>query len=91
MFFGAGNEAVKTVATRIRCVPRIGYDNTEVRTIDVGLPEGAESDRVRDALDIWFMAHGIDDAVFDIAFDNDGIYAVINDEAYDASWGKPLF
>lgn len=83
---------MKRLATSIRCVPRIGYANTEVRTIDVGVPDDAESQDLRQAVDIWFVSHGIDDAVYDIGWDNDGVYAVINDEAYqEGSWGRPIF
>ena len=30
------------------------------------------------------------DAVYDIEVDDDGYFAVINDEAYDVRWGTPL-
>jgi hypothetical protein len=81
---------VKHIATTVRCVPRVGYDNTEVRTIDLPLNEDAEDGELRQALDIWFLSHGIGDAVYDVRFDDDGVIAVINDEAYDARWGTPL-
>jgi hypothetical protein len=81
---------VRRLATTVRCVPRIGYSNTEVRTIDVGISDEAESHDLRDAVNFWFTSHGIADAVYDIGWDNDGIYAVINDEAYVVNWGRPL-
>ena len=74
----------------IRCVPRYGYDNTEVRTIDLEVSHDTEEEQLREAVYFYFAARGISDAVYDIAVDDDGYFAVINDEAYDIEWGTPL-
>ena len=74
----------------IRCVPRFGYDNTEVRTIDLEVAREAEEEELRQAVYFYFAARGISDAVYDIAVDDNGYFAVINDEAYDVQWGTPL-
>ncbi len=74
----------------IRCVPRFGYDNTEVRTIDLEVGREAEEEELRQACYFYFAARGISDAVYDIAVDDYGYFAVINDEAYDVQWGTPL-
>jgi hypothetical protein len=80
----------KSTATLIRCVPRFGYSDTEVREIELNLPSGADEAELRVVLDRWFEAQGIEEALYDIAVDEDGFYAVINDEAYDDKWGTPL-
>ncbi len=74
----------------IRCVPRFGYDNTEVRTIDLDVSQHAEEEELRHAVYFYFAARGISDAVYDVAVDDDGWFAIINDEAYDNAWGTPL-
>jgi len=38
----------------------------------------------------YFAARGISDAVYDVNVDDDGWFAVINDEAYGQRWGTPL-
>ncbi len=85
-----GTFCMKRVATSIRCVPRFGYANTEVRMLDVGISADAEEADTREALMAWFSAHGIADAVYDVQFGDDGLMAIINDEAFDADWGNPL-
>jgi hypothetical protein len=75
----------------VRCVPRFGYDNTEVRTVDLDLPRDADENELLGALHFYFAGRGIPDAVFDIACDDNGFFAVINDEAFEWDWGKPLF
>jgi hypothetical protein len=74
----------------IRCVPRYGYEKTEVRTIDLDVPQDADPSQLREAVYFYFAARGISDAVYDVGVDDDGYFAVINDEAYDAQWGRPL-
>lgn len=81
---------MRRVATTMRCVPRFGFTDTDVRTIDVDLPNDAEQEMIRDVLDGWFNRHGISEAVFSVDVDDDGYFAVINDEAYETEWGTPL-
>lgn len=81
---------MKKTALMIRCVPRYGYENTEVRTIDLDIPRDAEETVLRDALTFYFASRGISDALYDISVDDDGFFAVINDEAYETPWGRPL-
>ncbi len=81
---------MKKTALMIRCVPRYGFDQTEVRTIDLDLPRDASEEQLREALHFYFAARGISDAVYDLEVDADGYFAVINDEAYQAHWGTPL-
>lgn len=42
------------------------------------------------ALDRWFAVRGIADAVFAVDQDDEGFFAIINDEAYAQDWGQPL-
>ena len=78
------------VVTNIRCVPRYGYDYTEVRTVDLELPAGFDDAHLHRVLNRWFAQRGIEQAVFAIDVDDDGYFAVINDEAYQQPWGIPL-
>lgn len=81
---------MRRVATKMRCVPRFGYADTEVRMVDVDLPSGAEEEDIRTELSGWFERRGIAEAVYSIDVDDDGYFAVINDEAYESEWGTPL-
>ncbi|MFH1748584.1 MAG: hypothetical protein ABIG44_16235 [Planctomycetota bacterium] len=81
---------MKKIATTIRCVPRFGYANTEVRTVDLDVARDAEETELYEALRYWFMTHGIVDAVYDTDVDDNGYFAIINDEAYSHKWGTPL-
>ncbi len=81
---------MKKTALMIRCVPRYGYDNTEVRTIDLDVSRDAEEQELLEAVQFYFAARGISDAVYDVNVDDDGWFAVINDEAYGQRWGTPL-
>lgn len=81
---------MKRTATTIRCVPRYGYPGTEVRTLDLDLPEDLEDDALLEALRLWFALRGLPQAVYDLGVDNDGYFAIINDEAYSRAWGTPL-
>jgi hypothetical protein len=81
---------MRKLATAVRCVPRFGYENTEVRTVDVDLPRDADENDFRDALTGYFASRGIEDAVYDISVDDYGFFAVINDEVYESRWGKAL-
>lgn len=80
----------KKIATTVRCVPRYGYDGTEVRTVDLDVVQGADDDELRDALAQWFAQRGIRDAVYDIDAADDGFFAIINDESFVDEWGTPL-
>lgn len=81
---------MKKTGLMIRCVPRYGFERTEVRTIDLDLPPDAREEELHQAVCFFFAARGIGDAVYDIQVDEDGYFAVINDEAYNAQWGTPL-
>ena len=81
---------MKKTATTIRCVPRYGYEGTEVRTIDLDLADSADEHELAEAVGKWFNERGIADAVYDITLDDDGFFTVVNDEAYAAEWGTPL-
>jgi len=81
---------MKKTALMIRCVPRYGLDNTEVRTLDLDIPRDADETTLRGALNLFFAVRGISDAVYDVDVDDDGYFAIINDEVYDAKWGTPL-
>ncbi len=81
---------MKKTALMIRCVPRYGFDNTEVRTVDLDLPRDVDEATVREALTFYFASRGIGDALYDVGSDDYGFYAIINDEAYDSRWGTPL-
>lgn len=81
---------MKRTLTTIRCVPRYGYDETEVRTVELDLSEDFAQPELDRALAKWFAVRGIADAVFAIDQDDEGFYAIINDEAYASEWGQPL-
>ena len=81
---------MKRIATSIRCVPRYGYPGTEVRIVDLDLPEDLEDKALLEVLRLWFTLHGVPEAVYDIDLDDDGYFAIINDEAYSHPWGAPL-
>ena len=81
---------MKKTATTIRCVPRYGYAHTEVRVVDLDMPRGAEEPELYEALLYWFSSRGIADAIYDMQVDDDGYFAVINDEVYSINWGTPL-
>lgn len=76
--------------TVIRCVPRYGYDFAEVRSVEIDVPRDASEADVHSALERWFAAIGIADAVFAVETDDHGLFAIINDEAYHTRWGKSL-
>jgi len=77
-------------ALKIRCVPRYGFANTEVRTVDLEVSRDAEPEVLEQMLNLYFATRGIADAVYAIEADDNGFFAVINDEAYGASWGTAL-
>lgn len=81
---------MKKTATTIRCVPRYGYDHTEVRVVDLDLPRDAEEQELYQALLFWFSSRGMADAIYDMQVDDNGYFAVINDEVYNIRWGTPL-
>ncbi len=78
------------IGTVVRCVPRYGYDFAEVRAVELGVSRDAGESEVHAALERWFAAIGLDDAVFAIETDANGVFAIINDEAYHVRWGKSL-
>lgn len=80
----------KKLSTTVRCIPRFGYADTEVRTIDLNLRKDADESILYTELTNWFEDHGIEDAVYDVSVDNNGYIAIVNDDAYDADWGEPL-
>lgn len=81
---------MKKTALMVRCVPRYGFDNAEVRTIDLDVPRDADEETLRHALTFYFAGRGISDAVYDVDVDDYGYFAIINDEVYDFAWGTPL-
>ncbi len=82
-------EMRKTLTT-IRCVPRFGFDHTEVRTIDLDLFDRADERELLTVLREWFAMRGIPDAVYDVDTDDNGFFAIINDEAFERDWGQRL-
>lgn len=81
---------MRKTATSIRCVPRLGLDNTQVRTVDLDLPENWDETDLQVVLSNWFGARGVGDAIYAIEVDPDGFFAVINDEAFEQAWGEAL-
>ncbi len=81
---------MRKTLTTIRCVPRYGYDHTEVRTVDLDLFDEADERELLAVLRAWFALRGIQDAVYDLDVDDNGFFAIINDEAYRQDWGEPL-
>jgi len=81
---------MKRTATTIRCVPRYGFPNTQVRLVDLDLPQDAGEHELQQALEQWFSLRGVSDAVYDIDVDDEGYFAIINDEVFEQPWGTPL-
>ncbi len=81
---------VKRTLTTIRCVPRYGFEHTQVRTVDIDLTDPDDEAEMLRMLRTWFDSIGVSDAVYDIAVDDDGFFAIVNDEAYHQDWGAPL-
>ena len=81
---------MKRTATTIRCVPRYGYESTNVRTIDLDLDADVDERGLLAALRTWFAQRHLPEAVFDVGVDEDGYFAVINDETFAEDWGTPL-
>lgn len=63
---------MKKIATTVRCVPRFGYEYSQVREVDIDLPEGWDDEQLRVALSHFFAYRSISDAVFAIDADDDG-------------------
>ncbi len=78
------------VVTNVRCVPRCGFDYTQVRTVDLEAPANVDEAQLHRLLNHWFVQRGIEEAVFAIELDDKGYLAIINDEAYRQPWGTPL-
>ena len=78
------------VVTNIRCVPRCGFEYTQVRTVDLEAPAHAEEHDLHRLLNHWFVQRGIEEAVYAIEVEDKGYFAIINDEAYKESWGTKL-
>ena len=81
---------MRKILTTIRCVPRYGYEHAQVRMVDLELHDVANEEEIRNTLKLWFAHRGIADAVYDIAVDDDGHFAVINDDAYHEQWGETV-
>ncbi len=81
---------MKKTLTTVRCVPRFGYEYAEVRTVDLELSGERNETELLASLRRWFSEHGIHDAVYDVETDDDGLFAIVNDEAYQNPWGDPL-
>lgn len=81
----------RKTSTKVRCVPRFGYDYADVREIEVDVENAHDDVELRTAVDKWFAHIGIAEALFDLDVDDDGYFAVVNDEAYQRNWGQPLF
>lgn len=81
---------MKRTATTLRCVPRYGYADTQVRTVDLDLFPNAEEDDIRAELARYFASRGIQDAIYDLDVDDYGYFAIVNDEAYLRDWGADL-
>jgi len=79
----------KTV-TSLRCVPRYGYPFADVRTVDLDIRDTHDEDELRLAVQVFFSAIGVVDALYDIDVDDDGYFAIINDDAYREDWGDSL-
>ncbi|MCA9245073.1 MAG: hypothetical protein KDA32_14035 [Phycisphaerales bacterium] len=71
-------------------MPRYGYDSTGVRTIDLDMFASFTPGELYEALRVFFLSRGIEEAIYDVDHDEDGWYAIINDEAYESEWGTPL-
>jgi len=81
---------MKRTVTTLRCVPRYGYEHTQVRTVDLDLSDDPDVETIRDCLCVWFAQHGIADAVYDIDVADDGFFAIVNDDVFQQEWGEPL-
>jgi hypothetical protein len=86
----AGEYAMERILTTIRCVPRFGYEYTNVRTVDIDVVDANDEQELFNALTLWFNARNIPDAVYDIDVDDDGFFAIVNDEAFRQNWGTPI-
>jgi len=82
---------MRKTLTTVRCVPRFGYDHTQVRTVDLDLFDTTDEHELLAALRVWFAQRGIADAVYDLTTDDDGFFAIINDEVYREDWGESVF
>lgn len=82
---------MRKTLTTIRCVPRYGYEYANVRTIDLDLHDASDENELLQALNLWFAQRGIADAVYDLDTDNNGFFAIINDEAFLSAWGEAVF
>lgn len=80
----------KKISTTIRCVPRFGFANTQVREILVDTEDAFDDAQLYDAIVEFFGAYGFVDAVFDFDQDEDGYFAIINDDTFEGEWGKVL-
>ncbi len=81
---------MKKLATTIRCLPRLGLDYTELRLVDVDVEQDATDGELYQAVLRYFARHGLHDAVFAVEVDQDGVFAIINDDAYTTEWGATL-
>jgi hypothetical protein len=81
---------MRKTLTTVRCVPRYGYEHAEVRTIDLDLLDVNDERELLATARSWFAQRGIADAVYDVSSDDNGLFAIVNDEAYRQPWGEAL-
>ena len=87
---GRSSQMRKRTLTTIRCVPRFGYDFASPRTIDFDLPHHFDENDLEGVMLEWFSARDLVDALFAVEFDDEGYFAIVNDEAFHVEWGEPL-
>lgn len=87
---GGWKDTVERTLTTVRCVPRYGYESTGVRIIELDMFASFSAGELYEALRVYFMSRGLEEAIYDVDLDADGWCAIINDEAYEAEWGTPL-
>lgn len=81
----------RRVQTKVRCVPRFGYEFAQVREIDVDVENGHDDVELRSAVESYFAARGLSEALYDLEVDDNGYFAIVNDEAFHDEWGTSLF
>jgi hypothetical protein len=58
--------------------------------VDLDVCDPHDEDELRLAVHVFFSARGVADALYDIDVDDNGYFAIINDEAYCDDWGVSL-
>ncbi|MDX2201081.1 MAG: hypothetical protein SF069_19170 [Phycisphaerae bacterium] len=72
-------------------MPRVGLEHTEVREIEVDCDQPHDDEFLRESIERFFSRRGLGEALYDLEVDDNGYFAVVNDEAYQQSWGTSLF